>query len=66
MNFEDIIFREIAPQVALVKRATSTNAGDIRDRGSVPGSGRFHAEGNGNPLMPGEFHGQRNLAGYSP
>ena len=25
-------------------------------------------EGNGNPLhsMPGEFHGQRNLAGYSP
>ena len=23
-------------------------------------------EGNGNPLLPGKFHGQRSLVGYSP
>ena len=36
--------------------------------GSIPGSGRCPGEGNGNPLqrMPGESHGQRSLAGYSP
>ena len=27
------------------------NAGDIRDVGSVPGSGRSPGEGNGNPLQ---------------
>ena len=28
----------------------NTNAGDPRDTGSVPGSGRSPGEGNGNPL----------------
>ena len=28
-----------------------TNAGDVRDVGSIPGSGRFPREGNGNPLQ---------------
>ena len=28
-----------------------TNAGDSRDLGSIPGSGRFPGEGNGNPLQ---------------
>ena len=28
-----------------------TNAGDIRDVGWIPGSGRFLGEGNGNPLQ---------------
>ena len=32
------------------------NAGDIRDVGSVPGSGR----------SPGESHGQRSLEHYNP
>ena len=32
-------------------KKTPVNAGDIRDAGSVPGSGRSHAEGNGNPLQ---------------
>ena len=34
----------------------------------IPGLGRFSGEGNGYPLLflPGEFHGQRRLAGYSP
>ena len=27
------------------------NAGDARDRGLIPGSGRSHREGNGNPLQ---------------
>ena len=82
------------------------NAGDVRDTGSIPGSGRCHGGGHGNPLqcswaslvaqtvknlpatqetwvrslgwedppeketathavfLPGEFHGQRSLAGY--
>ena len=29
----------------------SANAEDIRDLGSIPGSGRFPEEGNGNPLQ---------------
>ena len=28
-----------------------TNAGDARDAGSIPGSGRSPGEGNGNPLQ---------------
>ena len=46
----------------------SCNAGDVRDAGSIPGSGRSHGEGHGNPLQYScllESHGQRSLAGYS-
>ena len=36
----------------------------------IPGLGRCPEEGNGYPVqysfLPGEFHGQRSLAGYSP
>ena len=45
------------------------NVGDTRDPGSIPGSGRSPGGGNGNPVqlfLPGEFHGQRSLAGYGP
>ena len=44
------------------------NSGDMRDVGSIPESGRFLGEGNGNlPIfLPGKSHGQRNLVGYSP
>ena len=38
------------------------------DPGSIPGSGRYHGEGNGNPtpvIWPGEFHGQRSLDSYN-
>ena len=46
------------------------NAGDTRDPGLMPGSGRSPREGNGNPLqyscLPGLFHGQRSLVDYSP
>ena len=47
-------------------KASACNAGDP---GSIPGSGRFPGEGNGNPtavLLPGKFHGQRSLVCYSP
>ena len=47
----------------------SASAGDIRDVGLFPESGRSPGGGHGNPFqlfLPGESHGQRSLAGYSP
>ena len=40
-----------ASQVALVVKNLSANAGDVRDKSSVPGLGRSPGEGNGNPLQ---------------
>ena len=40
-----------ASQVALVVKNTSANAGDIRDVGSVNGSGRSPGGGHSNPLQ---------------
>ena len=37
--------------VVLVVKDLAANAGDIRDAGSIPGSGRFPAGGNGNLLQ---------------
>ena len=37
-------------QVALVVKNLPANAGDIRDKGSISGSGRSPGVGNGNPL----------------
>ena len=34
--------------------------------GSIPGLGRSPEEENGSSILPGEFHGQRSLVGYSP
>ena len=45
------------------------NAGDIKDGGSTPGSGKSPGGGRGNPLQYSCLenpHGQRSLAGYSP
>ena len=47
-------------------KASAYNVGDL---GSIPGSGRFPGEGNGNPLQYScleKFRGWRNLVGYSP
>ena len=47
----------------------SASAGDIRDMGLIPGSGRSLEGGHGNPLQYSCLenpHGQRSLAGYSP
>ena len=45
------------------------NAGDAREEDLIPGSGRSPEVGHGNPRpvsLPGNPHGQRRLAGYSP
>ena len=39
-----------ASQVALVVKNLPAGAGDMRDSGSIPGSGRFPGESHGNPL----------------
>ena len=45
------------------------SAGDARDTGSIPGSGRFPWQRKWQPTpvyLPGEPNGQRGLAGYIP
>ena len=57
---------EWASQVVLVVKIA--NAGDIRDSGSIPGLGRSPGGRAWQPtpvFLPGEFHGQRSLAGCS-
>ena len=45
-------------------KESSCNSGDA---GLIPGSGRSPGGGQPIPLfLPGEFHGQRSLVGYSP
>ena len=56
-----------ASQVALVVKNLPANAGDIRDSGSIPGSGRSLEGGRGNPLQYSCLeHGERSVQGYSP
>ena len=38
-------------QVVLVAKNPPVNAGGIRDTGSIPGLGRSHGGGHGNPLQ---------------
>ena len=40
-----------ASQVVLMVKNPPANAGDVRDTGSIPGSGRFPVGGHGNPLQ---------------
>ena len=40
-----------ASQVALVVKNLLANAGDLRDTGSIPGSGRSPSGGHDNPLQ---------------
>ena len=37
--------------MALVVKNPPASAGDVRDMGSIPGSGRCPGEGHGNPLQ---------------
>jgi len=49
--FVDRITREIKlNQVVLVVKNLPANAGDLRDMGSIQGSGRSPGGGHGNPL----------------
>ena len=55
--------------VVLVVKNLPAYAGDIRDKGLIPGSGRFpwrRACQLTPVFLPGESHGQRSLVGYSP
>ena len=45
------IARSLVSQVALVVKNPPARAGDVRDRGLIPGPGRSPGEGNGNPLQ---------------
>ena len=40
-----------ASQVVVVVKNLAASAGDVRDRGVVPGSGRSPGEGHGNPFQ---------------
>ena len=55
--------------MALVVKNPLTNAGDLRDMGSIPGLGRSPGGGHSNPVQYScleKPHGQRSLVGYSP
>ena len=56
------------PSVLVVKNLPS-DAGDVRDIGSIPGFGRspWRRSWQSTPIfLPGETHGQGSLVGYSP
>ena len=53
-----------ASQVVLVVKNTPANAGDIRDTGSIPGSGRSPGGGHGNQLQCSCL--ENPTVGYSP
>ena len=53
------------PGGSVVKNSPA-NAGDTKGMDSVPASGRSPGEGNGNLVfLPGKFHGEKSLVGYS-
>ena len=50
-------------------KESAYSAGDVRDMGSIPGSGKVPCGRQWLPtpvFLSGESHGQRSLAGYSP
>ena len=55
-------------QVTLVEKNSPANAGDTRDMGLSPGSGRSPGVGSSNhsSILACKFHGQRSLEGCSP
>ena len=46
-----IVLKSWSSQVVLVVNTPPATAGDMRDKGSIPGSGRFPGGGRGNPLQ---------------
>ena len=69
-HFLKILFGCAGPysQMALVVKDLPAKAGDLRDAGLIPGSGRFtwRREWLPTPIfLPEEFHGQRSLAGQA-
>ena len=54
--------------INLMVKNSLTNAGDSRDMGSIPGSGRFPGRGHGYPLQYTCLENlmDRSLVGYCP
>ena len=53
--------------MALVVKNPPAKAGDERDVVLILGLRRYPGVRNGHPVfLPGKFHGQRSLVGYSP
>ena len=55
--------------MVLVVKNLLANTGDVREAGSIPGSGRSHGGGHGEPFQHScleKSHGQRSLAGCGP
>ena len=50
-SFSETWGKKEASQVALVVKNPPNNAGDVRDVGSIPASGRSPGGGHGNPLQ---------------
>ena len=51
----------------IVVKDPPASAADVRDVGSIPGSGRSPGGGQSTSVfLPGEPRGQRSLVGYSP
>ena len=60
------IQKKMASLIAQLVKTCACNAGD---QGSIPGLGRFPWSRRWQPtpvFLPGESHGQKSLAGYSP
>ena len=51
MNTDNFSEGSQASQVLLVVKNPPVNAGDVRDVGSIPGSGQIPGGGHGNPLQ---------------
>ena len=51
---------------AQLVKSPPTNAGDARDKGSVPGSGRSPVEGNGNLLQYSFLENSRKEIWWEP
>ena len=52
--------------MVLVVRNPPANAGDLIDKGSIPRLGRSSRWQPTPVFLPGEFHGQKGLAGCNP
>ena len=55
-----------ASQVAIAVKTPPTNAEDMRDVGSIPGSGRYLQKEPTWVLLLGKSYGEKILVGYSP
>ena len=57
------------PRWRVVVKNPPASAGDVRNAGSIPGSGRFPWRRKWQPttaFVAGKSRGQRSLVGYSP